>query len=672
MDTLDRQARGELRQAKKAHGGHVPDHVLTAIEQGSEVRADRKQRRGEKRAEVRGYFSDQNRLARLVPLHCAITSIATGAITASSGDGAWAGAVAAPIAAGIIWFNARDDLDTPTKKIYAATAISYVGLWSTAVAHGIAWNGLGHAALVAGAAILSAPWAYKNLWRWQAAPPPVQQQPAEQFSWFRETWEMYRPIDAKMVNEVEIDNGHQAELVVERGKKSTEDILGAARLIASAYDKPPTQVIVEPAQDGRASRARLTVLDRDVLADVRSWTGPTLNTASGVCVAGNFPDGALTHWEFWAPSSGASHSLIAGEPGSGKSRFADKLLAEVHLTPLIIPWVMDPQEGQSLPDWAAAVDRIGVGVDGDLEAVIKVLRAGYRVMVRRAAYLSREIEWVDAKGRPRKGGKTFFDPTLEMPLLEIFLDEAPVLLQDPVYGPEALAILGPMSKQARKTGIGITLFSQLPSLDELGGSKAAVLRAMLRQGNVASFRTGESVSQYMLGLAGDPSQLPQYFADGKRTHGLGLIKGPDNRPATPWRSEFIEDPLSVAEQPAAGALDAMSAEAADAPDDIDLAPKTFVVPGFGHQQPTPLIPDAKEKQTWADKVLPLFADGREHQLGEVINAFPSDASDRSIRWGVKKLVTDRLLTTAGEKKPYRITDAGVARLEQLRDATAVA
>lgn len=675
MDTLDRQARGELRQAKKAHGGHVPDHVLAAIEQGSEVRADRKQRRGEKRAEVRGYFSDQNRLARLVPLHCAITSIATGAITASSGDGAWAGAVAAPIAAGIIWFNARDDLDTPAKKIYAATAISYVGLWSTAVAHGIAWNGFGHAALVAGAAILSAPWAYKNLWRWQAALPPTQQEePGEAYSLFREAWETYRPADAEMVDEIEIRNGRQAKLVAPRGTKSVEDILAKAALIRSTYD--PSLTVLEPVG---ARTVILTVLEREeVLSEGPRWNGPTLNEKTGLVGIGRYPDGETTHGQFWAPGSGATDFFVIGTKGSGKSAFLNRLASDLHFSELAVAWFSDPQEGQCMPEWIDTADRYAIGGQDSIDANMDLLRALRRITYRRSRYFGREIKWIDGKGRERLGGKGYFDPTetdangVRMPLLHAFLDEMHALVRHPVHGAEAVQILGDIQRLSRKAGVGISWAGHSAGLSEMGGTEASIIRNLIKEGMRIAFRVGESIASYQLGLSEDPSQLPEFFANGSKTHGLGLIGGGPDRRTTQFRAEWVEDVYEIASRPPAGSLDAMSAEAADEPNDPGLAPRTFTVPGFAGQSPTPLIPDAKETLTWADKVLPLFADGREHNLGEIINAFPSDASDRSIRWGMKKLVTDGLLTTAGEKKPYRITDAGVVRLEQLRDATAVA
>jgi hypothetical protein len=557
--------------------------------------------------------------------------------------------------------------------VYAATAIAYAGVWASAVgAWGLAWRGPGDAAFAAGAAVLSAPWVYRHLARWHAAPPVVEQEPPTEYSWFRDAWENYRPAEADMENEREIPNGRQAELVVERGKKSVEDILGAARFIRSTYD--PKTVVLEPVT---SRRALLTVLEHDVFAEGPRWNGATLDPATGIIVIGKYADGKVAHGQFYAAKSGAADFFVIGTKGSGKSAFLDKLVCDAHLSPLIVPWISDPQEGQCLPDWIGRIDRYAIGGQDSIEENMKMLRAMKRIVFRRSRFFGREIEWIDHKGRERKGGKKYFDPTEtdihgeRKPLLYAFLDEMHVLVKHEVYGAEAVRLLGDISRLDRKVGVGKAYAGHSPSQNEMGGHNAAIIRNLLREGTAVAFRTGESVAQRMLGLSEDPSKLPARFADGSKTHGLGLIGGgPDGR-HTQFRAEYVEDVYAIAAQPAAAQLDAMSAEAAAMPDDPERAPKHFPVPGI--PRPTvSFMPTATEKQTWADRVLPLFADGLEHSQGAIVKAFPPEVSDRSIRWGLNKCVKDGLLATEGDKKPYRITDAGHARLEELRGATAVA
>lgn len=669
MDTrhFDRQARGELRRAKKLNGGTVPDLVLSTIERDLGQRLADKERRQERRANAKDYFTNSSRLARLAPASAVAAALATGEIVHAAHATPCAGFITAPIAGGIVWIAARGQINTTGRRIYAATAISYASLWSAAVgAWGVAWHGSGDAALAAGAAILAAPWAYSNLWRWQSAPATAEES-GEPLSWFREAWETYRPAEADMVDEVETSNGRQAKLVAPRGRRSAEDITSRAALIRSTYD--PYTTILEPVS---ARTVVLTVLEREVtLAAGPRWSGPTLDPSTGLIRIGQYlSDGEDTHGQLWVQRSGATDFFIIGTKGSGKSGFLNRLACDIHLTPFAVGWFSDPQEGQCLPDWIDTADRYAIGGHDSIDENMALLRALLRITFRRSRYFGRQIKWVDEKGRERTGGKRYFDPTetnvdgVRIPLLHAFFDEMHVLVRHPEHGPEALHILGLIERLNRKAGVAISWAGHSAAQAEMGGSESAIIRNLIKEGARIAFRTGEALTSYQLGLSEDPSQLPEFFADGSKTHGLGLIGGGPDRRTTQFRAEWVDDVYEIARRPPAGTLDAMSAEAAAAPDDPELAPKTFVVPGFGqgHGTATPLIPTAQEKQTWADRLLPLFADGEEHSLGQIISAFPPEASDRSIRWGLKKLVTDGLLHTAGDKKPYRITDAGRARL----------
>lgn len=604
-------------------------------------------------------LGETDRWARITPGLAAAAVCAEG-VALSRHPFEAAGAIAAVGAGGLTlgWRSLR-----AAGRWYAVAVTGYAALWAAEVSahHAVTWKGPTEAYLLAGAALLSAPWAYRHRWRYEH-PEEVPDVVCDEISEFQQIWADYVDIPGtSLTPEWEVPGGAQADIVGARGRVATEDIIAKAKHIRSAFDVSPTQLIVEPTPDRRATRARLTVLRRDELARPRMWAGSTLDPATGLYVAGSFFDSAPAHGQLFVPGSGPSDTFVAGTKGSGKSRFLDKVAAEIHLTPLGVLWVNDPQEGQSLSAWidGAANYALG-GEEVGFGACMKQLRALRRIVYRRSAYFGREIEWVDHKGRERKGGKTFFDPSPEMPFLYDLLDEVHLLVRHPVYGKEAVALLADIAKLERKAGIGLAYVAHLPSLDEMGGHKAAPLRSMLREGTTVAFRTGESTSHHMLGLKADPSKLPAAFADGTRTQGLGLIKGPDERPSVPFRAEYVDDPYGIACSPAAGRLDAMSEEAAAMPDDAARAPKHFVVPGI------PIIPSAEDRQTWADKLLPMLADGDDHMFGAIWRACPDGTSDRSVRYGLKALCEHKppLVHTDGDKKPYRITDAGRAELER--------
>lgn len=553
---------------------------------------------------------------------------------------------------------------------YLGAATTYLASWAGLItSRGLSWEGHTDALMLAGAALLSAPWAYAHRWRHEpteALPEPTVAEEASEFQRIYTDYVAYpgSPLAATYLTpEWEIPGGLQADIIMPRGRLATEDVHTHAKRIRSAYDGSPTEVFIEDPPDGRATRARLTVLTRDVLAQPRIWTGATLNPDTGIAIVGNFPDGAPTHLQFFAPGSGTVDTFVAGTKGSGKSRFLDKLAAEIHCTPLGVLWINDPQEGQSLSDWIDAAGNYAMGGEElGYDACLKQLRALRRIVYRRSAYHAREIEWVDHRGRERKGGKTFFDPSPELPFLYDLLDEVHILVKhpDPDIRKEALTLLSDIAKLARKTGVGLGYVVHTASQEEMGGQKAGVLRNMLREGNVVGFRTGGGTDMHMLGLKRDPSKLPAFFADGTKTQGLALIKGPDARDA-PFRAEYVKDAYGIALEPARGRLDDMSLEAAAAPDDAELAPKSIGVQGL--RSVVALVPSKAEKQTWAEQLLPMFADGADHTFGAIFKALPEGTSDRSVRHGLKQLVEDDgYLTTDGPRKPYRITPAGLAEL----------
>ncbi|MGI5422976.1 hypothetical protein, partial [Actinomadura luteofluorescens] len=490
---------------------------------------------------VAAHASDTSRLARIVPLTAAATTAAVG--TSFAGQPVTAAGVAAAAVGGLAAFNWRH-ITSRLAAAYTATAVTYAAAWSAAVAtHGLSWPGAADAAFVAGAAALSAPYAYRRRWRYLPDITAVEPLPElGEVSEIRRIWDLYEPAPAEMTNEREIPNGFQAHLVAERGSKSVEDITGAARLIRSAYD--PHTAILEPLGP---RTALLTVLERDVLNDGPRWAGPTLDPATGIAVIGRYPDGTPAHGQFWAPRSGATDFFVVGTKGSGKSAFLDKLVCELHLTPLAVAWVSDPQEGQCLPDWIGAVDRYAIGGQDSIDENMRLLRALERIVFRRSRFFGQEIEWVDHKGRERRGGKKYFDPNeadahgARIPLLYAVLDEMHVLVKHPDHGPEALYRLGNISRLDRKTGVGKAYAGHSPSQNEMGGHDAAIIRNLIKEGTITAFRTGEPLAAHMLGLSEDPSKLPARFSNGSKTHGLGLIGGgPDGR-STQFRAEWVED-----------------------------------------------------------------------------------------------------------------------------------
>jgi hypothetical protein len=171
---------------------------------------------------------------------------------------------------------------------------------------------------------------------------------------------------------------------------------------------------------------------------------------------------------------------------------------------------------------------------------VRMLRRAVAVMYARNAHLAR-VEWQDERGRARKG-KAHFEPTPQMPLLSITIEEAHAVLSIP----EARKLAEDIAKMGRKCGVSLRLVVQVPLLDQLGNSMT--LRDGVAGGNVVVFRTANRLSGQVAfngTLPVDPSQLPRQFPDGSSTAGLGYILGASDRQAI-MRSYCDLDPFSWA------------------------------------------------------------------------------------------------------------------------------
>jgi hypothetical protein len=104
-------------------------------------------------------------------------------------------------------------------------------------------------------------------------------------------------------------------------------------------------------QSTAANRRELLVLPKAITNKVIKWKGPDLDLATFRSTVATYIDGDRVTYVWCRPGSGPWHDLISGTTDSGKSRLIDLLLAtsreggQDH----IVDWVLDPQNGQSLP-----------------------------------------------------------------------------------------------------------------------------------------------------------------------------------------------------------------------------------------------------------------------------------------------------------------------------------
>lgn len=322
-----------------------------------------------------------------------------------------------------------------------------------------------------------------------------------------------------------------ATIELVRGKQEWQDVTRALGKISSAYDVSAELIVIEPVK-ARPAAAKISVYKRMPLLESPTWEGPhLLNTATGTAPFVTYTDGSVGQWRWWSPegsgASGVTHGLVAGTTGAGKSRLLALKLAYERATPLMVSWVADPQGGQSLPEWVDAVDWYG----RDMDEIVVMLHTARELMYDRSRRLAEE-EWVDAKGRTRIGRSTF-TPTVDMPLVNITIDEAHKVLKLEDY--DMAELVTELARMGRKCGLSVTLATHMPTLEDL---KKQVLKSMLASGNVMVLRTGEKVSGGIVAtqpLPSDPYELPKEIEleDGTKagTGGLGYFLGGAGRPA---------------------------------------------------------------------------------------------------------------------------------------------
>lgn len=473
----------------------------------------------------------------------------------------------------------------------------------------------------------------------------------------RETWAKladHRGWHAKLGTPESIPNGKRYPLRFDGIKTHVGDVLPHPLAVAAAYRRPVTEAYVEPSSDGDPSQGHLVLLRNGTLQDIRHWDGHPA-TSDGFATIGRYADTTPARIRLFVPRDGARHSIIAGAMGSGKSALLD-LLIRIYLASGIYPVILDPQNGQSLPQWRGRVPYAA-----GAEECMELLTLFHQGMMDRSRRLS-QMEW-QQHGRTVQG-MGFFDSTLTgMPLVRAVMDEHPVLLKDRQFGADATFITGEIGKLGRKAGAAEDVVCQVPSLSEL---QDQVVRSMLTACNVIGLRTGDKVSGGMLNLPADPCDLPQYFRNGEPTYGLGYIVGPDNRQVigrtdVPTPEQMAADyPMPVLEPEFAAILARFGQRIAEP------APAA----GLVAVDDTP----APGGKTAADAVLAVLT--RPMERGEIIRA----AQDKSVQWGranafsmdaikqaLRKLRDDGRITQAGERSPYAPVRASLNLVDTTRE-----
>jgi hypothetical protein len=448
----------------------------------------------------------------------------------------------------------------------------------------------------------------------------------------------------------------QYRILLDGAETHMGQVLSEPRRIAAAWGKSVTEAYAEPSPDGVESRGLLTILPRNTLEQAREWDGQGIDHETGMAAIGRFPDAAPSHERYFIRSNGVRHTIICGADGSGKTGLLNLGLSLSATSGFIAPVILDPQEGQALPAWKDEVP-YARGVE-ECMAFLEGLHSG---LLARSRDLGR-YRWTTEDGDERTG-LDFFDPFLTgLPIIEVTLDEASALFLTANVGPKALDKMAAIGKLGRKAGFRLRIAIHVPSLAEFGGN-AQALRSILAGGNVLCGRTGDKVTGGMIGVQADPSQLPKYFADGSPTVGLGYGSGPDNRPATPQRWDWVRDPYKVARSAKTRELDDRVASSLHFATAAGAARFPMPSPAALASVPPVADDDGPEGRTCSDAILAVL-DG-EMTRGQIITKVKilTEATAENNGWGRAKTFSTKAIQNA------LTAMAGDGRILKPRDGT---
>lgn len=376
-----------------------------------------------------------------------------------------------------------------------------------------------------------------------------------------------------------------SDLTLAEAQARQERLLVALRL-------PRGSVEIAAHPTGNADQARIYITPINPLRQVAAFTGPTL--IGGSYAYGPSLSGPPALVRLDDDAIGPVPLVIAGAQGSGKSGVTKGLLAELHLSPVHVTWLIDPQQGASHPEFRGVVDWFGP----DLETARVMLRAALRVMAAREKFMadlehSVTVDMGDGPETITVRGVDVFAPrpglpmmTPEFPEVRIVIEEAPVILADN----ELASIIAQILKRGRKTGVSVALISQLLAQTEFGDP---AVRPLVTSGSRIVCRTSDTLAARQASggtFTVNPSALPQTWPDGSSTAGLAYVQAGGADPVLA-RSRWTSNWWAWSRRPRAGQLDALSVAAVNADADVygrqvDEGAKTIALPSAApHAQP---------------------------------------------------------------------------------------
>lgn len=294
------------------------------------------------------------------------------------------------------------------------------------------------------------------------------------------------------------------------GKQTTASAIYAHEIIASAYGRAASTIVITPHETAAEDKAKIRFTRNNPLAKTFWLPEPaqaldlTGGNIRGICAYRG--DETPVYWDFYRAGWGAVGGAVFGDTGSGKSEQLQCLITLAAYSRLIYNVVGCPQEGRSFPMWMEHSDWPGAGPDAIVWQARGLLAA--HEMRGKAGRLQRDQVHI---------------PTEDDPLLVWWLDELHIMAEHSDKD-EFYSILDKLAREGRKTGIVPVVADQNPSVPETFNNMGQIRRSLLAF-QAMVLRIGGDVSGMLPGMHIDPNKLPSKFPDGSETAGLGAMIG---------------------------------------------------------------------------------------------------------------------------------------------------
>ena len=283
----------------------------------------------------------------------------------------------------------------------------------------------------------------------------------------------------------------------------------------------------------------LVLVERSHIRDTVPYWGPTWEHRGvpGRIRAMVYADGSPGIWTMYRPGFGTPNGLVVGSTGAGKSR-ALGVLADSALSAGFGLIIGDAQDGQSLPAWRHAASEYHAGADTVAELILR-LEAEVSLRSRMLGDVGVEAYDLDDPRITELG----IDP------LEVLIDECQIVLhQQSKRGRRVVKAMEYVMATCRKTGVGVTLGTQIPQMSSLGNSSR--IRDAAVAGNTIVLRLSNKRSKGTIlpdGFPGDPFKIPAEIR-GKTTAGTGYL-GQGERLGMLARVPFLVEADAAASAP---------------------------------------------------------------------------------------------------------------------------